>query len=66
MNGKIRADIKDGLKVKVITKQNQESGILTEGFVQDILTKSLTHQRGIKVRLTNGCIGRVQEILTEP
>lgn len=62
MDGKARADIKPGQKVKIILKQDQRTGKLTEGIVQDILTKSPTHPYGIKVRLTSSEIGRVQEI----
>lgn len=62
MDGKARADIKPGQKVKIILKQDQRTGKLTEGIVQDILTKSPTHPYGIKVRLTSREIGRVQEI----
>ncbi len=64
MNGKNRADIKAGLQVRIVLKQDQRSGKLTDGIVQDILTKATVHPRGIKVRLTNGFIGRVQEICT--
>jgi uncharacterized repeat protein (TIGR03833 family) len=63
MNGNNRADITVGTRVKVVQKQDQRSGILTEGVVRDILTKSGTHPRGIKVRLESGIIGRVKEIL---
>ncbi len=62
MNGKNRADIKAGLPVRIILKQDQRTGKLTDGIVQDILTKSPVHPHGIKVRLTNGLVGRVQEI----
>jgi len=55
-------DIKQGLKVRIVLKQDQKSGKLTEGFVKDILTKSPAHPHGIKVRLTSGDIGRVKEI----
>jgi uncharacterized repeat protein (TIGR03833 family) len=65
MNGKNRADIKPGARVQVVQKQDQRSGKLTEGIVQDILTKSPNHPHGIKVRLTSGVVGRVQEILPE-
>ncbi len=65
MNGKIRKNLKKGLKVSVIEKQNQRSGKLTEGLIQDILTNSPTHPHGIKVRLTSGKIGRVSKIHTE-
>jgi uncharacterized repeat protein (TIGR03833 family) len=62
MDGKNRADIKPGLRVKVVQKQDQRSGKLTEGTVKDILTNSSTHPHGIKVRLENGVVGRVKEI----
>jgi uncharacterized repeat protein (TIGR03833 family) len=62
MNGKNRADIKPGTRVKVVQKQDQRSGKLTEGTVKDILTNSSTHPHGIKVRLENGIVGRVKEI----
>jgi uncharacterized repeat protein (TIGR03833 family) len=58
-----RSQIKPGLRVKIVLKQNQRSGILTEGIVKDILTSSLTHPHGIKVRLTDGKVGRVQYLL---
>ncbi|SHK49935.1 YwbE family protein [Desulforamulus aeronauticus] len=64
MNGTERKNIKPGIKVKIIQKPHQRTGQLTEGVVKDILTKSPVHQRGIKVRLDNGIIGRVQEILS--
>jgi len=60
----VRADIKAGIKVAIITKGNQRSGSRTEGIVKDILTKSPRHPYGIKVRLENGQVGRVQEILS--
>jgi uncharacterized repeat protein (TIGR03833 family) len=62
MNGKNRKDIKAGLKVSIIQKQDQRSGKLTEGVVKDILTNSSTHPHGIKVRLESGKVGRVQAI----
>ncbi|MDY0236463.1 MAG: YwbE family protein [Gudongella sp.] len=63
MNGSNRENIKIGIKVKVVEKQNQRSGVLTEGVVKDILTKSSNHPHGIKVRLEDGTVGRVKEIL---
>ncbi len=62
MNGKNRKDIKAGLKVSIVQKQDQRSGKLTEGVVKDILTNSSTHPHGIKVRLQSGKVGRVQKI----
>lgn len=62
MDGKTRADIKPGLAVAIVLKQDQRTGKLTEGIVQDILTNSSSHPHGIKVRLTSGEVGRVQVI----
>ena len=62
MDGRNRVNIKLGLKVKVVLKQDQKSGKLTEGVVKDILTNSPSHPHGIKVRLTCGNIGRIKEI----
>jgi len=62
MDGKKRLNIKQGLKVKIVLKQDQRNGKLTEGTVKDILTKSPSHPHGIKVRLTSGAVGRVKEI----
>jgi uncharacterized repeat protein (TIGR03833 family) len=63
MNGNDRSDIKPGIRVKVVRKEDQRSGTLTEGVVRDLLTKSPRHPHGIKVRLENGVVGRVKEIL---
>ena len=63
MQGNNRAEIKVGTRVKVVQKQDQRSGRLTEGVVRDILTKSGLHPHGIKVRLESGIVGRVKEIL---
>jgi len=63
VQGTERKNIRPGLKVKIIQKQHQRTGQLTEGVVKDILTKSAVHNRGIKVRLDNGIIGRVQEVI---
>jgi len=63
MNGKNRKDIRPGLRVNITQKQDQRSGRLTNGVVQDILTTSAFHSRGIKVRLQTGEVGRVQEIV---
>ena len=65
MNGQTRSSIKPGLKVRIVEKQNQRSGKLTEGVVQKILTKSPHHPHGIKVMLDTGIVGRVKEILSE-
>jgi uncharacterized repeat protein (TIGR03833 family) len=63
MDGKKRVNIKPGLKVAIVLKQDQRSGKLTEGVVKDILTNLPTHPHGIKVRLTDNQVGRVQKIL---
>ena len=64
MDAKKRFNIKQGLKVNIVLKQDQRSGKLTSGIVKDILTNSPTHPHGIKVRLQDGQVGRVQEILS--
>ncbi|RJP82601.1 MAG: YwbE family protein [Desulfobacteraceae bacterium] len=61
-NGIKRADIRPGLKVSIVLKQDQRTGRLTEGVIRDILTKSPTHPHGIKVRLEDGQVGRVKII----
>ncbi|CCF13802.1 conserved hypothetical protein [Brevibacillus laterosporus GI-9] len=63
MNGKKRSEITAGLEVEIVLKQDQRTGKRTRGIVKDILTNSSTHPHGIKVRLTNGMVGRVQEIV---
>ncbi len=62
MDGKLRSNVKIGSRVQIVLKADQRSGKLTEGIVKDILTNSPSHPHGIKVRLTNGQIGRVQEV----
>jgi uncharacterized repeat protein (TIGR03833 family) len=62
MKGQNRSDVKPGMMVGIVTKENQVSRVITEGEVQDILTNSLFHPHGIKVRLTTGEIGRVKTI----
>jgi uncharacterized repeat protein (TIGR03833 family) len=66
MNGQVRANIKSGMTVLIVLKQDQRTGKLTQGIVKDILTKSPNHPHGIKVRLTNGQVGRVKEIVESP
>jgi uncharacterized repeat protein (TIGR03833 family) len=65
MDGRSRADIKPGARVRIVQKQDQRSGKLTDGIVQTILTNSLTHPHGIKVRLVSGEVGRVKEIMRD-
>ncbi|PKM96287.1 MAG: hypothetical protein CVU84_00805 [Firmicutes bacterium HGW-Firmicutes-1] len=62
MDGTKRVNVKQGVKVKVVQKQDQNSGKLTEGIVQRILTNSPNHPRGIKVMLEGGIVGRVKEV----
>lgn len=64
MDGKKRSDVKPGIEVNVILKQDQRSGKKTHGVVKDLLTNSATHPHGIKVRLEDGQVGRVCEILS--
>ena len=63
MNGQHRKDITPRLRVSMTQKHDQRTGKLTSGVVQDILTSSAFHSRGIKVRLQTGEVGRVQEIV---
>ena len=63
MNPTRRADIKPGMTVLIVLKQDQPTGKLTKGVVKDILTNSATHPHGIKVRLQSGQVGRVKEIV---
>ncbi|QTA91711.1 YwbE family protein [Desulfonema magnum] len=62
MNGQNRKDIHAGIEVHIVLKKDQRTGKLTKGIVKDILTKSSHHPHGIKVRLEDGQVGRVQEI----
>lgn len=63
-NGKNRKDIKVGSEVYIVLKKDQRSGKRTKGVVKDLLTRSSSHPHGIKVRLEDGRIGRVQEIIS--
>lgn len=65
MDGRRRQDIHPGLRVEIILKKDQRSGKRTTGVVKDILTSAAYHSPGIKVRLDDGQIGRVQVILSE-
>lgn len=65
MDGQNRKDISPGITVDIVLKKDQRNGALTRGTVKDILTKSPHHTRGIKVRLTNGQIGRVKHIVAD-
>jgi uncharacterized repeat protein (TIGR03833 family) len=63
MSGQNRSDIYPGLEVDIILKKDQRSGKKTRGVVKDLLTSSSFHSRGIKVRLEDGQIGRVAQII---
>ena len=63
VDGTTRKEIQKGMLVGIIQKHHQRTGEITEGFVQDILTKSSFHPHGIKVRLKSREVGRVQEII---
>ncbi len=65
MNGQHRENIEQGLEVEVVLKEDQQSGRLTRGLVDEILTSSQFHPHGIKVRLTNGQVGRVQNVISK-
>ena len=65
MDGSIRRDIKPGIHVNIVMKEDQRTRELTKNYVKDILTKSPQHPRGIKVRLQTGEVGRVKEILKD-
>ncbi|MNJ81173.1 hypothetical protein D3C77_798520 [compost metagenome] len=64
MNGTERSAIRAGLQVDIVLKQDQRTGKLTRGMVKDILTNSPKHPHGIKVRLADGQVGRVKNIIT--
>ena len=63
MDGRTRSNIKPGMRVLIVLKQDQRTGKTTEGIVRDILTSSPQHPHGIKVRLEGGSVGRVKQIL---
>jgi uncharacterized repeat protein (TIGR03833 family) len=63
MNKPRRSDLRPGLNVRIVLKRDQRTGTLTEGVVEKLLTKSPTHPHGIKVRLEDGQVGRVQEVV---
>ena len=65
INGQTRANIRPGMTVLIVLKQDQRTGKLTRGIVRDILTKSSNHPHGIKVRLESGEVGRVKEIVAQ-
>ena len=64
MGGKEHVNIRPGLRVSIVLKEDQKSGRLTEGIVKDVLTRSANHPHGIKVRLESGQVGRVKKIFS--
>ncbi|WP_071459647.1 YwbE family protein [Bacillus massilinigeriensis] len=62
MDGRIRSNIHTGTQVDIVLKEDQKTGKLTAGIVKDILTNSASHPHGIKVRLSDGRVGRVKHI----
>jgi uncharacterized repeat protein (TIGR03833 family) len=66
MNGQQRVSVRVGLTVDIIKKEDQRSGKRTRGIVQEILTNSLFHPHGIKVRLKDGQVGRVAVVISDP
>jgi len=65
-DGRIRGNIRRGAEVMIVLKRDQRTGRLTRGNVKDILTRSTNHPHGIKVRLTDGQVGRVKEVVSKP
>ena len=63
MDGTMRSDIQRGMRVAIVLKKDQRTGVLTHGTVRDILTRSVKHPHGIKVRLESGEVGRVKKII---
>jgi uncharacterized repeat protein (TIGR03833 family) len=63
MDGRERKNVKPGLEVEIVLKQDQRSGRLTRGVVKELLTRSAHHPHGIKVRLEDGQVGRVKKIV---
>ena len=66
MNGQTRTNLRPGMTVLIVLKQDQRTNKLTKGIVKDILTNSPNHPHGIKVRLQDGQVGRVKEIINNP
>jgi uncharacterized repeat protein (TIGR03833 family) len=65
MDGNNRSNIDAGIEVDIVLKQDQRTGKLTRGIVKNILTKSPNHPHGIKVRLEDGQVGRVKQIIKD-
>ena len=64
-DGRVRRNVTVGAEVLIVLKRDQRTGKLTRGVVKDILTRSANHPHGIKVRLRDGKIGRVQEVVAQ-
>ena len=64
-DGRVRRNVTVGAEVLIVLKRDQRTGKLTRGVVKDILTRSANHPHGIKVRLKDGKIGRVQEVVSK-
>ncbi len=64
-DGRIRRNVTVGAEVLIVLKRDQRTGRLTRGVVRDILTRSANHPHGIKVRLRDGKVGRVQEVVAQ-
>ena len=64
-DGRVRKNVKVGAEVLIVLKRDQRTGKLTRGVVKDILTRSANHPHGMKVRLKDGKVGRVQEVVTQ-
>ena len=65
MDGSERKNVRSGLTVDIVMKQDQRTERLTRGVIKDVLTKSPSHPHGIKVRLETGEVGRVKEVVNE-
>jgi len=65
-DGRKRSNVKRGSEVMIVLKKDQRTGKLTQGKVKDLLTRSATHPHGIKVKLTDGKVGRVKKVLSQP
>ncbi len=65
-DGRVRSNIRIGAEVNIVMKRDQRTGRLTRGKVKDILTRSANHPHGIKVRLIDGKVGRVKEVVSQP
>jgi len=66
MDGQQRSEVRPGMAVAIVLKKDQKSGRLTEGIIKDVLTSAPFHSRGIKVRLTDGQVGRVKGLTSGP